>query len=60
MMGEVVPLHEILATCPECNCQSWFIHVDNFSDWYEKVNKFECVECGFCVYINVEVVKVEC
>lgn len=57
MAAKVVQLHSPIATCPQCKCQEWYIHVNGFYDDYDKVTAHECVNCGFTVIINVEVIK---
>lgn len=60
-MGTVTKLHEghIVAQCPECGKQEWWIHLDGYGLDYTHVTGHECANCGYNIIINVEVIKDE-
>ncbi|KKL83772.1 hypothetical protein LCGC14_1971380 [marine sediment metagenome] len=58
-MGEVLRLHDVVAQCPHCEDDRWYIHVDGFGDTFKNVTGHECISCGFKVDIKIEVVREE-
>lgn len=44
---KVIKSHQPLATCPECGCQEWLIHLDGFEQDYENITAHECDACGY-------------
>lgn len=58
-MGKVIQLHSPVATCPQCGCQEWFIHVNGFYDDHDKITKYECTKCGFSIDIEVVMERVD-
>ena len=51
--AEIIPLYQPVATCPECQGQTWFIHVDGFKDNFENITMHECANCGFTVKLTI-------
>lgn len=47
-------LYEAVATCPECQGQLWYIHLDGFKHDYENITEHECGECRFKVIFGKE------
>ena len=59
----VVKLFEVIpvATCPQCDGQSWFIKMDGMNNDYSKIIGFECAdeECGFNVDLEIDAIAFE-
>lgn len=47
-------LYEAVATCPECECRSFYIHVDKLAFEFENITAFECMDCGWKCILKVK------
>ena len=56
-MTAEIQLYSSVATCPYCDCQTWFIHLNGLYDRYDKVTAYECSNCRYKIDINIEVIK---
>lgn len=50
--AEIIPLHSPIATCPECDCQLWIVHLDGFRQNYNNITVHECADCDYVVNFN--------
>lgn len=54
-MGEIIPIpnrDSAVATCPECDSQTWIILVDKLGKWDHFLG-FECAECDFKLILQM-------
>jgi len=58
-MGELINLYDTVATCPECGCQEWYIHVDGFGDDFKHVTAHACANCEYKVDIEIIIEREE-
>jgi len=59
-MGEVINISnslQVVAACPECGCQVWYIHVDRIGSW-NNILEFECGNANCAFIIRMGKVKV--